>query len=123
MIKINELRVNNIHKNPPSTSSVCGWRRCKVNGKLYARITAFGIYLISENEIEIDPIDITREWIISFGFKPFCKDFSKRGIIIHTRKRGFVINKKIPIIKHVHQLQNLYFALTGEELTITSDNA
>lgn len=65
-----------------------------------------------------DPIPLTEEWLLNFGFKPFQKDFSIKGLIIHCRKRGFVVRKSIPIIKHVHQLQNLYFALTGQELTI-----
>lgn len=64
----------------------------------------------------IEPIPLTEEWLLKFGFKPFVKDFTKNGIIIHTRKRGYVLRKSVPIIKYVHQLQNLYFALTGEEL-------
>jgi len=66
----------------------------------------------------LNPIPLTEEWLLKFGFKPFCNDWSKKALIIHTRKRGFVIKRSIPIIKSVHQLQNLYFALTGTELTI-----
>lgn len=67
---------------------------------------------------DIIGIPLTSEILEKCGFKPFAKDWVKSGIIIHTRKRGFVINKRIPIIKSIHQLQNLYFALTGEELTV-----
>ena len=63
-----------------------------------------------------EPIKLTNEILFLLGFKSFGKDFIKNGIIIHNRKRGFVVNKKIPIIESVHQLQNLYFALTGQEL-------
>ena len=66
----------------------------------------------------IQPIPLTEEWLVKFGFKPLSKDWQKNRIIIHTRKRGFVLRKSVPDIKYVHQLQNLYFALTGEELTI-----
>ena len=62
------------------------------------------------------PIELNHEWLIKLGFKPFCKDYQKNGIIIHTRKRGFVLNRKVPVIKFVHELQNLYFVLRGENL-------
>lgn len=62
------------------------------------------------------PIPLTEEWLLKFGFKPLGKDWQKNGIIIHTRKRGFVLRKSVPIIEYVHQLQNLVYALTGKEL-------
>jgi hypothetical protein len=65
----------------------------------------------------IKPIELNEAWLKSFGFKPFSKDFQKNAVIIHTRKRGFVVNTKIPVLKYVHQLQNLYYALRGEELS------
>jgi hypothetical protein len=63
-----------------------------------------------------NPIPLTEKYLKRAGFKPFVKDWQLNGIIIHTRKRGYVIRKSIPIIKYVHQLQNLYFCLTGQEL-------
>jgi hypothetical protein len=60
----------------------------------------------------VEPIELTKELLVRLGFKPFSKDFQKNNIIIHTRKRGFVINTKIPIIKYVHQLQNIYHYYT-----------
>jgi len=75
---------------------------------------------ISMGKAEVYPIPLNSEWLIQFGFKPFSKDWSKKGIIIHTRKRGYVLRTSVPIIQHVHQLQNLFFALTGQELTINS---
>lgn len=74
----------------------------------------------------IEPIPLTDEWVLRFGFKKdsmvnitfFLKGFGyitipKNGNCIF-RKEGIEV-----IIKYVHQLQNLYFALTGEELTIS----
>lgn len=63
-------------------------------------------------------IPLTEEWLVKFGFKQWGDKytFGLKGINIHHRKRGFVLRKSVPIIKYVHQLQNLYFALTGEEL-------
>lgn len=77
----------------------------------------------------IKPIPLTEEWLVRFGF-----EVKKHKWIVATHKLNtdFVINNAIdgsmrftpvwckdykPII-FVHQLQNLYFALTGEELTI-----
>jgi hypothetical protein len=75
----------------------------------------------------IQPIPLTEEWLIKFGFKKPAHSWN--GKIFHLSewdlyplnwcvvmdKNGAVIVKKL---KYVHQLQNLYFALTGEELTI-----
>jgi hypothetical protein len=74
------------------------------------------------------PILLTEEWLLKFGFEwsiqhqahylsgfdfviDICTDYSR---VIKYRRSGEVITR----IKHLHQLQNLYFALTGEELTI-----
>jgi hypothetical protein len=77
----------------------------------------FGIGVVDWNSLE--PIQLTEEWLLMLGFKPLQKDWQKKGLIIHTRKRGFIVRKSIPQIHHVHQLQNLHYALTGEELTLT----
>ena len=62
------------------------------------------------------PIPLTEEWLLKVGAKRFGKDFTLHGVIIHTRKRGFVINKSVPIMKYLHQLQNFIFANRGKEL-------
>jgi hypothetical protein len=70
-------------------------------------------------------IPLTEEWLLKFGFekKYWGNDgnqhpFMQKGLVIidlldHTIETasGLVIQ-----IKYVNQLQNLYFALTGEEL-------
>jgi hypothetical protein len=94
-----------------------------------------------------NPILLTEEWLLKFGFKkyPDCRDtfqqvyydsyqldidrftiisFSiqqqNKSLIKCNFDRGYRSedNKKNYYIKHVHQLQNLYFALTNEELTL-----
>jgi hypothetical protein len=81
-----------------------------------------------------EPIPLTEEWLLKFGFEfgiklqNFVKgkyqfvqsknnilfgDFSENGI--------FYFNGKIKI-HHVNQLQNLYHALTGEELTLKNQS-
>lgn len=64
----------------------------------------------------ITPMQLTEEWLKKLGFKPFQKDWSIKGLIVHSRKRGFIVRKSIPQLEYVHELQNLYFALTGKEL-------
>jgi len=89
----------------------------------------------------IEPIPLTEEWLIKFGFTVVYKKNKHYNI---QNPRGYKDLHKIHIFKtigdswhlafsdsvtdkdytppchftHVHQLQNLYFALTGEELTI-----
>ncbi len=64
------------------------------------------------------PILLTEEWLKKLGFKPLKNDFQMKGLIIHKRKRGFIVRRSIQQLFYVHQLQNLYFALTGSELEI-----
>lgn len=73
------------------------------------------------------PIPLTEEWLVKFGFEwsiahqahhlegfayviDICQLYCR---VIKYKRNGEVLTS----IKHVHQLQNLYFALTGEELT------
>jgi len=74
----------------------------------------------------IDPIPLTEEWLLRFGFKESKtffghNSFEKDGY--HLIKNGkyfefLVIGSSVILakIKYVHKLQNLYFALMGEEL-------
>ena len=93
---------------------------------------------------EITPIPLTEEWLLKFGFEKwtwcsdcafiplffgdslFCRYYNnqwhikrlkvgrgKEGVFGKTEGKYVLPRGKI---KHVHQLQNLYFALTNEEL-------
>lgn len=77
----------------------------------------------------VSPIPLTEEWMLKFGFEnSYRSDFTvtmqhatndKFGIKINVSTGMSLVYLGIPIrIEFVHQLQNLYFALTGEELTI-----
>jgi hypothetical protein len=77
----------------------------------------------------INPIPITEEWLFKLGLDYTSeKDyyyitFTIKGLFFQssTSPDGFVYDRLLEtavFIKYVHQLQNLYFALTGEELTI-----
>lgn len=83
----------------------------------------------------IEHIPITEDWLIKFGFVNIgkmggCLAFEKCKIkILHDIRNdqdiySVCISTVSPAtwaiceIKHAHQLQNIYFAITGEELTI-----
>lgn len=78
-------------------------------------------------DIVPSPIPLTEEWLVRFGFdtfrsinsdpKTFYNDRFDYGIEIY--QDGSIWFEKLRLIKHVHQLQNLYFALTGQELKLT----
>lgn len=73
---------------------------------------------------KIKPIPLTEEWLIKFGFKKWKNGemFSVKNFIIYWKAKskcyGYGKSHLQLKIKYVHQLQNLYFALTDEELTI-----
>ena len=72
---------------------------------------------------EIEPIPLTEEWLERFGFE-------KRKISYLYGYGNFLYDYRLKLwtwygiqlhdylITYVHQLQNLYFALTGEELQL-----
>lgn len=72
---------------------------------------------------DINPIPITEDLLVKCGFVKdgegdYCKgdfcfrwQFNALTLLLDT---GYIK----PPLMHIHQLQNLYFALTGEELTI-----
>lgn len=73
------------------------------------------------------PIPLTEEWLEKFGFKKEKKFlFSYKNFYINFHQEGiattFLDTHLINGIGYVHQLQNLYFALTEEELEIKIEN-
>lgn len=71
---------------------------------------------------DLEPIPLTEDWLVRMGFEiktasvTHNHTFIKGDFIINNPLRGNMTYEHIKL-KHVHQLQNLYFALTGEELT------
>ena len=72
------------------------------------------------------PIHLTEQWLLDFGAVKIDKDFYNLGEfkILHHINEDFkwtLIYKGITLInniKHVHRLQNLYFALNNNELIL-----
>jgi len=142
MIKANELRLGNFIStidNKIICTSVKGFFGFPVN-------TGIVNHNNDINDFEyLKPIPLTEEWLIKFGFS-LMTDTTPYNYRIHKNKsfcyirygefgtfeygfeklfKGFnglfIANKFVRVIKYVHDLQNLYFALTGEELTINEN--
>lgn len=124
MINANELRLGNFIKNTFSTDEY----------KIVERVEEFSIDTNDDmylNVDHIDPIPITKEWLLRFGFE---KDADQHRISYYTYGVDFIFDRieykdgkwillTIELqcnenIQYIHQLQNLYFALTGNELNI-----
>jgi hypothetical protein len=96
------------------------------------KIDARSIFDIWEETKEYQPILLTEEWLLRFGFvsNPYQDRYENKSIHVQCNKTRGVTElwiENMPHIKYVHQLQNLYFALTGEELihdewVVTKDN-
>ena len=74
----------------------------------------------------LKPIPLTEEWLLKFGFELKIGNYHLENFRFNISNPmnydGFLFCDGYSVltekIKHVHQLQNLYFALTGEELTL-----
>lgn len=106
MIDVKELRKDNW---------VIGWA-----GEM--QISTKGISLIDENPngCSVDPIPLTEEWVKRSRFKFKKLGFNNLSISVGLigGEIHFVIDRYYVKLEYVHQLQNLYFALCGEELEI-----
>ena len=127
MIKASELRIGNLITKGESSL----WN---VAGILGETIFSGGFQLpISEFE----PIPLTEEWLLKFGFEsigelhptyrkaPYVIENNLMRTMWHLRQ---LINKEDSLcltvtspLEYVHQLQNLYFALTGKELELVKE--
>lgn len=96
---------------------------------------------IEDNPDHYEPIPLTEEWLLKFGFEKSDSDYQiqiqkddKKGntdywIYVDSGFDNETNKFKVQILcqegcwlslktEYVHQLQNLYFALTGEELIL-----
>lgn len=135
-----ELRIGNLINAPLYDEPIEVHSVCSAANDIFNRTTG---------EIPIDtisPIPLTEEWLLKLGFDKYqwCDDcafigFNNSHMVLrffngewHCDKakitkdnRGQKMSNGKPIIKngfikYVHQLQNLYFALTGKELTLAA---
>lgn len=75
---------------------------------------------------ECEPIPLNEDWLKGFGVLKWInhKTWSKKGVIVYFHsKDGFSYGKsRVRVrLESVHQLQNLFYALTGTELKLTGE--
>lgn len=132
MIQANELRIGNIVSDRHSSGYFAEVKELRKNRCYY------GLYHCTYNDLLSMPL--TEEWLIRIGFIKSYNEFGNTFHIMdengftamftvehwtnvnegskfknHWHIRGLLNGNKI---NYIHQLQNLFFALTNQELTI-----
>ena len=107
MIKANELRIGNLYNH---------------NGEI-REVTPSTIEEVWNSERSwVKPIQLTEEWLLKFSFEHREFSFDKGSFFLSKRKGKneylYQAHTNRFQVKYVHQLQNLYFSLTGRELTV-----
>ena len=132
-MKVKELKIGNylfFEKEIQQVSSIHSDETIRL--KANADENCHGCYSVTQTNIK--PIPITEEWLIKFGYVKFKSNeiYNEWGLIIDgilkykiietvnylkNNSKFTIPNSDKPImIQYIHQLQNLYFVLTGEEL-------
>jgi len=106
-MELNELRIGNYYY----------WSAEGKNYDLKVRREDFS----NDNYKNFKPIPLTEEWLIKFGFEETdyagdCYYLGSLQIDLSDFECAFNTNWLDCKTQYLHQLQNLYFALTGKEL-------
>ena len=118
MIDVKELRIGNLINSE------------EFNAPAYIKVDLeiMGRLLIKDDCYNLQPIPITEELLLKLGFQVFPwgwvklskNDFGFRLNLGNTIFH-YEISGNYPVkIKYLHQLQNLYFDLTREELNLNN---
>lgn len=127
MIKITDFRVGNkiflISKNEEFEITDISTHNNTLSSNEYCRELS-----------EFEPIQISEEWLLKLGFeKSFKNDYwfsirigDKRLLVsilgnIEIEKWDKTMIGFLSVCEYVHQLQNLFFSLTGEELVFSTE--
>lgn len=121
-MKITELRIGNIVllKETNEPLNILGLFKDLI--EIYRGAPIGDIRLMGMSYFE--PVPLTEEWLTRLGFEKFNDKgdyWSYEGLKLwmHDENKFYHINSEIMVyIDHVHQLQNLYFALTRNELVL-----
>ena len=112
MIQANELRIGNVISRDFVVVELL--REC-ARIELIDKSVSDKTFLVKYSGLE--PTPITEEILLKCGFK-IRKDGKLYHETLSLYEADFIFNSKSGIIKNLHQLQNLYFALTGQELEV-----
>lgn len=130
VLKASDLRIGNLVE-CFGAREVIAIKKHKIKVQHESKQGNFIIEWCPITSLSLKPILLTKEWLLKFGFSNIqynkeidCNIYSgwdfgsiciqyPRGIEAHI----FLGNYPVAI-KYVHELQNLYFALKGRELTV-----
>lgn len=120
-----DLRVGNLVSYENAEFNVC---KVQTVFLTHFRATNIDTGVCYGNSLRINykPIPLSEEWLLKFGFEKSSPYWIKASSgfyfgIFPDGNLMYLFSEELmtPIkCKHVHQLQNLYFALTGQELTL-----
>ena len=91
------------------------------SGEKLIEVTPHDLSLFLSRDIELNPVPLNEEWLRKFGFEEFnypdskSRWFSDDVIELERKRNGCFILKTFEIC-FVHQFQNVYLDLTGDEL-------
>lgn len=127
-LDVKDLRIENLVNDEETTHTVVGIDQWHVYSYWQKDKEKEMLYKTPMNQIK--PIPLTEEWLLKFGFveekiirnrkifrleeKHFRVEITAFGYVVYYTIDKFLIYYG----EHIHQLQNLYFALTSEELQI-----
>ena len=133
-MKANELRIGNYvcvtEKHPLKVKII------NDSDGIMSTVSDNSIFITTASLLAYKPIPLTEEWLLKFGFEEAGDKFYEKGLLFTncwflyfniTCKGKVTLSTDseeyyLTDVPNVHQLQNLYHALTGEELTIKQND-
>lgn len=120
MIQSNELRIGNLLQDKVSKTELKVIELTEKNIVTY--VIDRSMFPLKDGW-GIEPIQLTEEWLLNFGFERQPWGLVKGGLLFKDNIKHPCEELTLEIgngfrvtAQYVHQLQNIYFALTGEEL-------
>ena len=110
-MKASELRIGNYYNQFGNTEKVC-------------HVVIKNLTEAPDGQLWCKPIPLTEEWLLRMGVEVYEFDngepnqYRLKSRLIVIRENSFCDYGSNVKIKYVHSLQNLYFALTNQELEI-----
>ena len=129
-MEANELRIGNFVQYIQGNKIITTTVSCLC--ETFAELKHYNDDVIHSSSIDycmIVPTPLTEEWILKFGFSLMPESeytfntYEKEGFQLWNKKGDFsenlyLSNRDSIEVKSIHQLQNLFFALKGKELTL-----
>jgi hypothetical protein len=126
MIDVKELRVGNFAYNDGEIIVIDAISRSK--NEIYIETNPFPIDLE-----DVQPIPLTSEILEACGFEKGFKDFNNQTISVDLKHKEIGLSGVdactngdtfwVGNTEYLHQLQNVYFFSTGQELTFQKENS